>query len=201
MTRKRFHAVCRLPVPVRVQDLTEEQEKIRSSSAVKHKGEWCALVPHDHEFDDPYLFDEHMKSVHGRSIARKVWSDSDAPLLPMPVKMWKPARLPQDGKPFEPTGLQPGATVTWRELVPTGETVREVRYDHEQKRDVYWDRPLRDWVERSGQVWSSLGAKSAWVVPFEPFEGELAVCVHEEKYAGLRHERTWTRVGYKDAAA
>jgi hypothetical protein len=85
---------------------------------------------------------------------------------------WKPPRLSPDGKPFEPEGFHPGATVTWKQLVSV-------------------DGAPRDWVERAGQVWSDgWMPKSVWVIPFEPLAGERAVLVQQERYGRYEHS-TW----------
>lgn len=176
----RFNARCSFPDLIPVQDLTDEQEKARAASAVKHKGQWCAQVPHHFETQDPALFKDHMKSQHGRTIVRQIWSGSDnpAPLLAAPVKMWTAPKLTEDGKPFEPKDLEPGATVAWQQ----------------------------DGVERTGQVWSGASySKSAWVIPHELLEGERAVLLMQTKSGAFAYTESWTednvrRMGLGSAA-
>ena len=100
----------------------------------------------------------------------------------------KPAGYtPRQTKPFEPTGLDVGATVTWKQLVETGETY--VDGDSGSLREV----PIREYVERSGQVWS-LAYKGVWVIPFEPLENELAVKVYKDKWSTeIRHSESQYR--------
>jgi len=194
--RKSFKATCKLPAYKPVQDLTEADEKVRSSTAVKHKGEWCALVPHDHEFTDPYLFDQHMLDVHGAKLGafrdeRAAWTRHTLPKIP--PRMWRAARLTEDGTPFAPEDLKPGAAITWTQDVPTGETVRERRYDHEQKRDVWFDRAVTEQVERSGQVWSGGPyPRTVWVIPFELLADERVVLVGQDRDGAICARRTWT---------
>lgn len=131
-----------------------------------------------YDTEDPLLFEGHMLTQHGvRPRAPKQ--------LRLGKGLWTGPKLTEEGRPLEPTGLEPGATVTWRELVPTGETY--VDGDGGQLRE----RPVRDWVERSGQVWcAGWRPKSVWVVPFEPLEGEQAVMVEQRLNGELEHYST-----------
>lgn len=142
------------------------------------------------EFNDSALFEAHMYQVHGAKPGQRPavqaasgWERISRP--PMKVRPWRGPRLTEDGKPFEPVDLEPGATVIWRELVPTGETY--IDGDLGQRAE----RPVREWVERSGQVWDrAWRPKSAWVIPFDKRPGETAVMV-ETRYGGsLEHYST-----------
>lgn len=143
-----------------------------------------SLLPEPCAFEssDTVEFLLHMKKVHngGRRIP--------APKLP---KLKPEGYAPRQSKEFRPEGLEVGATISWRQLVPTGETY----YDD----DLARTRDVLEWVERTGQVWS-LGdyPRSAWAVPFDeiPDEAEVAVLVREDPYVlpdqpAFRHERTW----------
>lgn len=175
---KKFTARCRLPELVPVQDVTAEQEAarqeagIRAATATKHKGEWCAQVPHDLEFTDTALFETHMRKVHGKT---KI---SGTPK----VRMWKAPKTTEEGTDFAPVGLEPGAEVTWTQPVPTGETVVRRRFDHAENRDIPFDVPVMRPTVRTGQVWSGAASpRSAWVIPTELLEDELAVQVRLDK--------------------
>lgn len=114
------------------------------------------------------------RDERGRPVSRLVRINVNLPQPPMRSR-WKAPRLTEDGKPFEPRDLDPGAEVTWRELLPNP----DAPYGHK-------------WAERSGQVWCTGWApKSAWVIPFEKFEGETAVLVTVNKLdKRLEHHST-----------
>lgn len=196
---RKFHARCRIGrwVPLaEVLTWPREDQPDGTRSRWDHKLE-CEVVPVtcDREFTDPAAFDQHMKDLHGK---KPITGDS-APLVKRTRGKWRGPRLTDEGKPFEPKDLEPGATVTWRELVGTGVFRTERRYDYVTKQDIPFEVEEREPVERSGQVWSSAPyPKSAWVVPFEPFEGEFAVLVREDRWGRLEHSQTWSTAGYKD---
>lgn len=80
---------------------------------------------------------------------------------------WSPPKLTEDGEPFEPKDLQPGATVGW---------VDGLGY------------------ARTGQVWSAgYKAKSAWVIPFETLPNEAAVLLVLNRVNQLEHQDTFRR--------
>lgn len=172
ITEPGFRGRCTLPDLVPVQDLTDEQEAARPKGecAIKHQGQWCAVVPHVFETENAALFEAHMAD-HGK---RALTSRRNI------RASWRPPRLSEGGKPFEPTGLEPGATITWTQLVPSGETETGRRYDYAQRRDIFFEVDVCRPVERSGQVWSAAyRPKSAWVRPLDPFPGEYAVLVQQ----------------------
>lgn len=122
----------------------------------------CAVAHGKKEFDDPALFEAHLltarKATPGMAVKRETWKDKHGGHIRYGkilgwthrsgtfkrLTLWRAPRLIEAGKAFAPAGLEPGATVTWKECV-----------DHE-------------WVERSGQVWcEGWRPRSAWVVPFE----------------------------------
>lgn len=125
---------------------------------------------------EPALFEQHMRDVHNGGIKIRAKG--------LPKRLWTGPRLTDEGKPFEPTGFELGATVTWWQLVPTGET--------------FWDPAngtvdVQEWVERSGQVWS-LAHRGVWVIPFAeiPDETELAVLVRKSVLSDrLEAAHTW----------
>lgn len=146
------------------------------------RGEHGRRVLCDFAFTDPYLFDQHMADVHELKSIKGYGDSAEYKAL---HRLWRGPRLAEDGKPFEPTGLEPGATVTWSQLIETGETY----FDEELGRRV----EQRQTVERSGQAWSAGPApKSAWVVPFEPLEGERCVLLVMDRDGQPYYRDTWT---------
>jgi len=144
----------------------------------KYDPQTLLTEPCSFESRDAAAFEKHMKVVHrgGVTIA----------LTKLP-KLKPAGYTPRQTKPFEPTGLDVGATVTWKQLVETGETY--VDGDSGSLREV----PIREYVERSGQVWS-LAYKGVWVIPFEPLENELAVKVYKDKWSTeIRHSESQYR--------
>lgn len=132
--------------------------------------------------EDATLFDAHMLDVHSQKPIKGYGDTAEYKAL---HRLWRGPKLAEDGKPFEPAGLEPGATVTWSQLVETGETY----FDGELGRRV----EQRKTVERSGQVWSAApGPRSAWVVPFEPLEGERCVLLALDRDGEAYHRETWT---------
>lgn len=209
MTQKRFHAVCKLQRRKPEKTLTPEERReateneylrVFNREADRGRGrvEVCFPACQGFETEDRGLFEAHMADAHNitkGSYAPKKGGGTKADVVP--AKMWNGPRLTAEGKDFEPTGLQPGATVTWHELVPTGETYTEHTPELGTREVV-----VREWAERSGQVWSLAPyPKSAWVIPFEKRDGELAVRVRAQGLdERLEHEATWTANGYRDAA-
>lgn len=122
-------------------------------------------------------------------------------VVPKLPKLKKPGYVPAQTKPIEfdvPGKIITGSRVVWSELVDTGETYT----DDETGRT----RPVLERVTRSGQVWSLGGpSKSAWVVPYEPREGEIAVLVRQRSYVlpgepHFTHEMTWAPAHERKAA-
>lgn len=154
----------------------------------KLTGEPRQPVMCDLHITDPTLFVEHMTKTHGIKSFPRTPQWVTAARRP-----WKVRRLRKDPEPFAPTGFEPGATVTWKQLVPTGETRTEER--NPRPGTAAGSRssgPVREWVERSGQVWSLGSApKSAWVIPYQRFAGEHAVLVQESYGGTLREHSTW----------
>lgn len=75
------------------------------------------------------------------------------PRLPSIYRMWKAPQAKADPAPYGPAGSEVGAPVAWTQEDPAG---------------------CR--VERTGQIWSKGRRESSvWVVPEEPFDGEVAV--------------------------
>ena len=167
-------------------------------------------TPYTFETEDAELFEAHMLEVHGakkgmcakralRKVnGRETWGPIEgfASLrLRAPVRLgkglWTGPRLTEEGRPFEPKDLEPGATVAWRELVGTGEYVETIELGRRER---------REWVERSGQVWcTGWRPRSAWVIPFETFEGEQAVMVEQRSNGELEHYSTQMSPGRRAA--
>lgn len=163
----------------------------------------CRLTGHAAKFetDDAELFEAHMLEAHGakpgmcakrrvRKVnGQEIWGPiegfihrGDRKQIRFGQGLWRAPRLTEAGKPFEPKDLEPGATVTWRELIGTGEFF-ESGYSGRTER--------REWVERSGQVWcAGWRPNSAWVIPFEKLEGEQAVMVEQRSNGELEHYST-----------
>lgn len=163
----------------------------------------CRLghAPETPEFDQAELFEAHMLEAHSakpgmcakRSLKRVNGRDVFGPIegfTALRVRaqvrygkgLWRGPKLTEDGKPFEPTDLEPGAAVTWRQLVGTGEFFETVEHGRRER---------RDWVERSGQVWcDGWRPRSVWVIPFELLEGEQAVMVEQRSSGELEHYST-----------
>lgn len=157
--------------------------------------------PETPEFDQPELFEAHMLEAHGakpgmcakrhshKANGREIWGPiegfihrGDRKQIRFGQGLWRAPRLTEDGKPFEPKDLEPGATVTWRELVGTGEFLETVELGRRER---------REWVDRSGQVWcAGWRPNSAWVIPFEKLEGEQAVMVEQRSNGELEHYST-----------
>lgn len=181
-----FTARCCVPYEVLVQDLTAADEAARADlpfgqRRARHlKGEYVARVPHTFATADRDLFEDHMRELHGVKIGHCL--GGGRLLTPQPRGYRRPALRPE-GRPFNPTGLQPGAMITWIEPVDTAETY----YDEELGRRVVVKRS----VERTGQVWSpGSPARSAWVIPEELRAGETAVLLVDGGSGHLRvHER------------
>jgi hypothetical protein len=186
MASTKFNARCCVPHEVPVQDLTAADEIARADlpfgqrHARRVKGEYVARVPHTFETTDRGLFENHMRELHGVKPGHCL--GGGRLLTPQPRGYRRPA-LRAEGRPFDPTGLQLGATVTWIETVDTEESY----YDEELARRV----AVKTTIERTGQVWSpGPPAKSAWVIPEEPHEDESAVLLVDDGSGGLRvHQR------------
>ena len=139
----------------------------------------------DLDTDQPALFEEHVRAK-GHGCNRLT-------VKPMPKRLWVGPRLTIEGRPFEPTGLDVGATVTWRELVPTGDTREALRYDSTLGRDRWQVVPEVEWVDRTGQVWCKAYG-GAWIIPDDeiPAEHEAAVLVVPSKLMPGRFEHSQT---------
>lgn len=191
-----FTARCCVPHEVPVQDLTEADEAARADltfgqrHARRLKGEYVARVPHTFETTDTGLFEDHMRELHGVKLGHCL--GGGRLLTPQPRGYRRPALRPE-GRPFDPTGLQPGATVTWIETLDTEETY----YDEELGRRVAVKRS----IERTGQVWApGPPAKSAWVIPEELHEGESAVLLVDGGSGRLRvHQRVQQEISRSTA--
>ncbi|MEV6413872.1 hypothetical protein [Kribbella sp. NPDC051718] len=195
--RKTFTATCRLVV--------------RNGQPSNRVLSDCAPQGVPFETTDPALFDTHMLEVHNRKLGH-VWVDHDsrtggkfAAATPGWVrdaaKPWK-YRAVKNSKTFEPKPMEPGADVTWKELVETGAVRVEPKWSDERTGQFVPERryPVTEWVERTGQVWS-LGywPKSVWVVPYLPFRGELSVLLQDKH--GLRVVQTVPAKNYRAEAA
>jgi len=145
------------------------------------------------ETTDPALFDAHMEQVHERKLGQ-IWVDYEPPRrdgrFMRRRTLWDaapgPTRPPKaDPDPFTPKPFEPGADVSWQQLVDSGVPAW---LDGGGKNPAYHSEHI--W--RTGQIWS-LGAwpKSVWVIPYQPFHGEMAVCL-QDKYRTLRVVDTWS---------
>lgn len=157
--------------------------------------------PEAFEVNGPALFEAHMLTEHGakpgmcakrahRTVnGQTVWGKidgfthrGDRKQLRLGKGLWNGPKLTEEGKPFEPSGLEPGATVTWREFVGSGEFYEDPALGTVER---------KYWAERSGQVWcEGWRPKSAWVIPFTPLEGEQAVMVEQRSNGVLEHYST-----------
>lgn len=98
-----FKAHCRLNQPVPFVDLTEAQrdlvEELRRGAYWKRNVQ-VVDVPCRFETTDRGEFDDHMKTVHNRTIGRKVWPNDDSGLPPRTLPGWKPPKLTEEGTPW-----------------------------------------------------------------------------------------------------
>lgn len=131
-----FKATCRLNQPVLFDDLTTEQrdlvEELKRNGYHSRKLKGTVVdVPCRFETTDRAEFDAHMKNVHGRTIGRKVWSDSGLPPLTKPG--WKAPKLTEQGVPWPEIDER---TLT----CPCGLVAEVARYMHSlgQHADEQW---------------------------------------------------------------
>ena len=142
-------------------------------------------IPCSFDSTDPSAFVEHMKTVHGGGMKFRV------PRLPK--RLWTGPKPTENGRPFAPTGLEPGAAVTWHQLVPTGETY----FDNELGRTCH----VQEWIERSGQAWSRGPYGGAWVVPDDEISDEAEIAVLVREVAGrLEAHQTFRATAARAAA-
>jgi hypothetical protein len=146
----------------------------------------------DITFTDPAGYVAHMKDIHDRKLNLLYSVEHQRMVAWKPaLPLSKPRRAPRTAKPFEAEPPDPGADVTWRQLVDTDQTRSVWKYDPQLRCDTRRDVPIQECITRTGQVWS-LGdlRKTIWVVPYEPLPGERAVLLRQYNDR-LDHERNW----------